>query len=130
MMCSALFTQAPLRPGWYHVCPFQICTHTHLEGEGKTKNIPWHFRRGLNPTLNTCNMRRRQNSCEAVHFEIEQIRFEIMNQLQIRFEFMNQLHHDRKHTPREHPEASQTSSYTLIFSQSHVGHHGAATIAT
>ena len=95
---------------------FVLFTFVHAPwGSRKNEQYPFALHRGLNPMLNARNIRRRQNSCEALHFGIEQIRREISSFIMI-----------EKHTPMENPKPIQTP---WSFSQLHIGHHGAATVA-
>ena len=63
---------------------FVLFTFVHAPwGSRKNEEYPFALHRGLNPMLNARNIRRRQNSCEALHFGIEQMRREISSCIMI-----------------------------------------------
>ena len=112
-MCFTIFTQAPLRPGWYHVCPFHICTRTLRVKEKRT--ISLRTSQGVEP-----NVERPQHP-QASEFLWSTPLWNRTNKT-----WNQQFHHDRKTHPMENPKPIQTP---WSFSQLHIGHHGAATVA-
>ena len=98
-MCFTIFTQAPLRPGWYHVCPFHICTRTLRVKEKRT--ISLRTSQGVEP-----NVERPQHP-QASEFLWSTPLWNRTNKT-----WNQQFHHDRKTHPNGKSEANPN---TLIF---------------
>ena len=86
-MCFTIFTRAPLRPGWYHVCPFHICTRTLRVKE--KRRISLRTSQGVEP-----NVERPQHP-QASEFLWSTPLWNRTNET-----WNQQLHHDRKNTPQ------------------------------
>ena len=99
-MCFTIFPQAPWRPGWYHACPFHICTCTLRVKEKRRRSL--RTSQGVEP-----NVKLPQHP-QAPEFLWSTPLWNRTNEM-----WNQQLHHYRKKT---HPKGkAEAIPSTLIF---------------